>query len=152
MIFTQCHIIKWSTTNEKQHSGHTRKSNQLFIPYLRECSYGNMNLSVRNYETKIDHEKQITNSSKLFFRLYINQILSVKNGLKFKGEFPLSHNFYALSQVKFTEGINKLEAMYERPRVNVKVERRLTFTFTRDLPYIASNLFTHVIFTRVRTY
>ena len=72
MIFTQCHIIqceKWSATNEKQHSGHTRKSNQLFIPYLRECSYGNMNLSVRNYETKIDHEKQITNSFKLFFRL-----------------------------------------------------------------------------------
>ena len=42
--------------------------------------------------------------------------------------------------------------MYERLRVNVKVERGLTFTFTRDLPYIASNLFTHVIFTRVRTY
>ena len=69
MIFTQCHIIQWSATNEKQHSGHTRKSNQLLIPYLRECSYGNMNLSVRNYETKIDHEKQITNSFKLFFRL-----------------------------------------------------------------------------------
>ena len=42
--------------------------------------------------------------------------------------------------------------MYERPRVNVKVERGLTFTFTRHLPHIASNLFTHVIFTRVRTY
>ena len=42
--------------------------------------------------------------------------------------------------------------MHERPRVNVKVERGLTFTFTRDLPYIASNLFTHVMFTRVRTY
>ena len=78
-------------------------------------------------------------------------MLGVKNGLKLKGEFPLSHNFYALSHVKFT-CVNKLEAMYERPRVNVKVERGLVFTFTRDLPYIASNLFTHVIFTRVRTY
>ena len=42
--------------------------------------------------------------------------------------------------------------MHERPRVNVKVERGLTFTFTRGLSYIAFNLFTHVIFTRVRTY
>ena len=33
--------------------------------------------------------------------------------------------------------------MYERPRVNVKVEPRSTFT-TPDLPYIVSNLFTHV--------
>ena len=35
MIFTQCHIIqceKWSVTDEKQHSGQMRKSNQLFIP------------------------------------------------------------------------------------------------------------------------
>ena len=34
-----------------------------------ECSYGNMNLSVRNYEKKIDREKQIANRSKLFFLL-----------------------------------------------------------------------------------
>ena len=34
--------------------------------------------------------------------------------------------------------------MYEKPRVNVKVEPRSTFTFTSDLPYIVSNLFTHV--------
>ena len=39
-----------------------------------------------------------------------------------------------------------MEAMYERPRVNVKVERGSIFMFTRDLPYIACN-----IFTRVRT-
>ena len=83
--------------------------------------------------------------------LYKNQILSAENGLKFKGEFPLLHNFYVLSHVKFIR-VNKLEAMYERPRVNVKVERGLVFTFTRDLPYIASNLFIHVIFTRLRTY
>ena len=37
--------------------------------------------------------------------------------------------------------------MYEKPRVNVKVEPRstFTFTFTSDLPYIVSNLFTHVL-------
>ena len=34
--------------------------------------------------------------------------------------------------------------MYKKPRVNVKVEPRSTFTLTSDLPYIVSNLFTHV--------
>ena len=34
--------------------------------------------------------------------------------------------------------------MYEKPRVNVKVERGSTFTFTRHLPYIVSILFTRV--------
>ena len=34
--------------------------------------------------------------------------------------------------------------MYEKPRVNVKVEPRSTFTFTSDLPYIVSILFTDV--------
>ena len=34
--------------------------------------------------------------------------------------------------------------MCEKPRVNVKVEPRSTFTFTSDLPYIDSILFTHV--------
>ena len=34
--------------------------------------------------------------------------------------------------------------MYEKPRVNVKVEPRSTFTFTRGFSYIVSNLFTHV--------
>ena len=42
--------------------------------------------------------------------------------------------------------VNEIEAMYERPRVNVKVERGSTFTSTRDLPYIVS-----ILFTRVRT-
>ena len=36
--------------------------------------------------------------------------------------------------------------MYERPRVNVRVERGSTFTFMRGLSYIAS-----IFFTRVRT-
>ena len=29
--------------------------------------------------------------------------------------------------------LNEIEAMYERPRVNVKFERGSTFTYTRDL-------------------
>ena len=40
--------------------------------------------------------------------------------------------------------VNKIEVMYERPRVNVKVERDSTFVLTRDLAYIASILFTRV--------
>ena len=47
--------------------------------------------------------------------------------------------------VKFTR-VNEIEARYERPRVNVKVERGSTFTSTRDLPYIFS-----LLFTRLRT-
>ena len=39
--------------------------------------------------------------------------------------------------VNFTH-VNKIEAMYERPRVNVRVERGSTFTFMRGLSYIAS--------------
>ena len=34
--------------------------------------------------------------------------------------------------------VNKIEAMYEVSRVSVKVERSSTFTFMRDLSYIAS--------------
>ena len=47
--------------------------------------------------------------------------------------------------VKFTR-VNEIETMYERPRVNVKVERGSTFTYTRDLPYVV-----FILFTRVRT-
>ena len=42
--------------------------------------------------------------------------------------------------VNFTH-VNKIEAMYERPRVNVRVERGSTFTFLRGLSYIASIFF-----------
>ena len=38
-----------------------------------------------------------------------------------------------------------------RSHVNVKLERGLTLTFTRDLPYFASILFTHIKFTCVHT-
>ena len=53
-----------------------------------------------------------------------------------KGWFPLPPNFSVRTHVKFTHVINEIEAMCERPRVNVKAERGSTFTFTRDLPYI----------------
>ena len=51
------------------------------------------------------------------------------------------------THVNFTR-VNKLEAMYEVSSVNVKVERRSTFTFTRGLSYIACISFTHVNITR----
>lgn len=34
----------------------------------------------------------------------------------------------------------KIEALYERARINVKVERGLTSTFARDHAYIASHV------------
>ena len=67
-----------------------------------------------------------------------------------KGRFPLSRNFSVRKHVKFTY-VNEIEAMYERLRVKVKVERVSTFTYTRDLPYAVSILFTRVKFPCVRT-
>ena len=58
-----------------------------------------------------------------------------------KGGFPLSRNFYVLTQVNFTR-VNKIETMYGRSRVNVRVEPLPTFTFPRGLSYIASISFT----------
>ena len=43
--------------------------------------------------------------------------------------------------INFTH-VNETEANYEVSQVNVKVERGSTFTFTRELSYIASNIFT----------
>ena len=62
-----------------------------------------------------------------------------------KGGFPLSRNFQVRTQVNFTR-VNKIEAMYRTSRVNLKVEPRSSLTFTCDLLYIASILFTHVKF------
>ena len=62
--------------------------------------------------------------------------------------FPLPRNFHMRTHVNFSL-VNKIGAMYERPRVNVKVDRGLTFT--RDLPYIVSILFARVKFTCART-
>ena len=44
-----------------------------------------------------------------------------------KGLFPLSRNFSMRTHVDFTRA-NKIEAMYEMPQVDVKVEPRSTFT------------------------
>ena len=55
-----------------------------------------------------------------------------------KDGFPLSRNFYVGTRV------NKVVAMGQRSRVNVKVERGSTFTFTRDLRYVSSVLFMRV--------
>ena len=66
------------------------------------------------------------------------------------GGFPLTSIFHVRKHVYFTR-VYKIEATYEVWRVNIKVERGAVFTFTRDLSYIASILFTHVNFTRERT-
>ena len=68
-----------------------------------------------------------------------------------KGCFPPSRIFSVRTHVKFTR-VNEKEAMYERPRANVKVEEGSTFALTRNLPYIVSIVFTCVKFTCVRTY
>ena len=57
------------------------------------------------------------------------------------GLIPLPRNFSVPTHVTFTR-VNEIEAMYDRPRVNVKVE--LGSTLTRDLPYIVFILFTRV--------
>ena len=47
--------------------------------------------------------------------------------------------------------VKKIETMYGRSRVHVKVEPCSTFTFTLGLSYIVAVSFTHVNFTCVRT-
>ena len=65
----------------------------------------------------------------------------------FSGGFPLSCNLRAyVRKFSFTR-VNIMEPKYERPQVNVKVERGSTFTFTWNLPDIASIIFTRVKFT-----
>ena len=61
-----------------------------------------------------------------------------------QGWFPLTRNFSVRTLVNFTR-VHKIEAMYERLRVNVRVERGSTFTFMRGLSYIASIFFTRKI-------
>ena len=67
-----------------------------------------------------------------------------------KGGFPLSRNFHVRTHVNFTR-VKKIEVMYDKTHVNVKVERGSTFAFTRDLPYIVFISFTRVKFTYVST-
>ena len=58
--------------------------------------------------------------------------------------------FLRARTLKFYAGVNKIEAMCGRSRVNITVEPRSTFTFERTLSYIASILFTRVKFRYVR--
>ena len=91
-------------------------------------------------------------------RAALTVVAEIQRGLKrwlsqvkiFKGGFPLLRNFYVSTHVNFTR-VNKIEAMYGRSRVNVKVEPRSTFTLSRGVSYIAYISFTHVIFMCVRT-
>ena len=84
----------------------------------------------------------------LFFLSY-GCTREVADTKKRKGGNPRSRNFYVCTHVNFTR-LNKIETMYERSRVNVKVEPRSTFTFTCGLSYIASISFRHVNFACVR--
>ena len=45
---------------------------------------------------------------------------------------PLSSKFYVPTRIKLT-CVNKMEAIYERPRIKVTVEPGSTIRFTRDL-------------------
>ena len=66
--------------------------------------------------------------------------------------FPLSRNFHVRTHVSFT-CVNKKEAIYERPHLNVKFGRGSTFTFTRDFLCTASIFFfSRVKLTCVRPY
>ena len=60
------------------------------------------------------------------------------------GGLSPSRNFYlrTYTHVKFMR-LN-VEAMYDRPRINVKVEQGSTFAYKRDLPHVVSILFRRV--------
>ena len=63
------------------------------------------------------------NMSRLFITIH-NWVIHVQH-FKTKGGFPPPRNFSVRTRVK-----KRVEAMYERPRINVKVESRSTLTFT----------------------
>jgi len=69
--------------------------------------------------------------------------------ISFKGLFRYTNSWYTLWLVSFFMCVSEIETMYGRSRVNIKVEPRSTFAFTRGLSYIASISFTHVNFTRL---
>ena len=64
---------------------------------------------------------------------------------RFRCWFPLLRNFTVRAHVNFTR-VNIIEVMCKRPRLNGKVDRGSTFTFTRDLPYMSCIIFTRVKF------
>ena len=64
----------------------------------------------------------------------------------FKVDFHCRVNFYVRTDVNLSgfTCVNKIETMYGRSHVNLKVEPRSTSTFMRELSYIVSILFTYV--------
>ena len=68
-----------------------------------------------------------------------------------KGGFPLSDNFSVRKHV-YLARVSKIETLYGRSSIYLKVEPRSTFTFTRGLLYIVSISFTHVHFSCVKNY
>ena len=52
---------------------------------------------------------------------------------KARDGFPLTRNLHVSTHANFTR-VNKIEAMYGKSRVNVKVERGSTFFFPASLP------------------
>ena len=58
-------------------------------------------------------------------------------------------DFHCRTHVTFTR-VNKIEAVYERLSVNVKVDVAQLFTFTRDTLYTVSILYMRVKFTCIR--
>ena len=67
------------------------------------------------------------------------------------GGLSLSRNFYLRAHVEFTSLHVNVEAMYDRPRINEKVEQDSTFAYKRDLPYIVSISFRRVRVMSLRT-
>ena len=65
---------------------------------------------------------------------------------KARGGFPLTLNLHVRTHANFTR-VNKIEAMYGKSRVNVKVERGSTFFFSHVLASIyfisASKIYVH---------
>ena len=57
-----------------------------------------------------------------------------------RGDCTLLGNYYVQTHLTFTR-VNKIEDMYDRSRVNLKVEPRSTFTFSRDLLFYTLSLF-----------
>ena len=90
-----------------------------------------------HYSSAISHW-----TCRIYTRLYIaihNWVIQVQH-FTTKGGFPPPRNFSVRTRVHFTRVKKRIEAMYERPRINVKVEPRSTLTFTHGLSYIASIL------------
>ena len=67
-----------------------------------------------------------------------------------KVDFHCRVILYVRTHVNFTR-VNEIDTVYGSWRVNVKIEPRSTFTFTRGLSYMISFSFTRVNFTCVST-